>query len=364
VKKSNELAHLRQLCALGLPGPALVPALLRSLRQIVGCDSGGFFWVDTHSDIAHMYAERMLPPAATRRYFERHYEDDAHSFRSRFTARVGRGELVSVLQVDEILGRSDYFNEILRPLDVHHMLQAIVMDGPRPIGQLSLYRARRRPAFSDEDRESVGGVLRYLAQGLTAMAGGNGHAAQFRLPDAWRDSELEALVTCDSAGEIAGASYRAHALLAHASGVPINRQTMTNGALEGAGRAALARTVARLGDTATDDPVERFVDNDWGRYRLRGYALGDGRFGVLVTRQEHLLVRIADAMREHPLSAQQRETALLLAQGLTNGEIADRMGVSINTSSYHVKQLFQKLDAHDRSEAVARILDGHTARAR
>lgn len=364
MKKSNELAHLRQLAALGLPGPAIVPALLRSLRQIVACDSAGFFWVDERGDIAHLYAERMLPPAVTRRYFERHYEDDVHSFRSRFNARLGRGERVSVLQVDDALARSDYFSEILRPLDVHHMLQAIVTDGPRPLGQLSLYRARQRPPFDDEDRETIAGVLRYVAQGLTAAAAGNGHAAQFRLPDAWRDSELEALVTCDAAGEIAGASYRAHALLAHASGAPINRQSMTNGALENAGRGALVRTVARLGDSATDDPVERFVDNDWGRYRLRGYALGAGRFGVLITRQEHLLVRIADAMREHPLSAQQRETALLLAQGLTNGEIADRMGVSINTASYHVKQLFQKLDAHDRGEAIARILDGHTVRTR
>jgi DNA-binding NarL/FixJ family response regulator len=54
--------------------------------------------------------------------------------------------------------------------------------------------------------------------------------------------------------------------------------------------------------------------------------------------------------------------ALLLARGLTNPEIAKAMGVKMNTASYHVKQLFAKLDAHDRSEAIAHILDGHTLR--
>jgi hypothetical protein len=36
--------------------------------------------------------------------------------------------------------------------------------------------------------------------------------------------------------------------------------------------------------------------------------------------------------------------------------------MSLNTASYHVKQPYGKLDAHDRAEAIARILDGHTVR--
>jgi DNA-binding CsgD family transcriptional regulator len=107
---------------------------------------------------------------------------------------------------------------------------------------------------------------------------------------------------------------------------------------------------------------EIIAANAWGRHRLRGYALGDNWFGVLIQRQEHLLVRLVDAMRNLPLSAQQREVALLLAQGKTNQQIAAGMGVSINTAGYHVKQLFAKLDAHDRAEAIARILNRHTAR--
>jgi DNA-binding NarL/FixJ family response regulator len=53
---------------------------------------------------------------------------------------------------------------------------------------------------------------------------------------------------------------------------------------------------------------------------------------------------------------------LLLARGLTNVQVAQELGVSLNTASYHVKQLFAKLDAHDRAEVISRVLDGHTTR--
>jgi hypothetical protein len=43
------------------------------------------------------------------------------------------------------------------------------------------------------------------------------------------------------------------------------------------------------------------------------------------------------------------------------GRSAD-VSVTLNTARYHVKQLFAKLDAHDRAEVIARVLDGHTSR--
>jgi len=65
-------------------------------------------------------------------------------------------------------------------------------------------------------------------------------------------------------------------------------------------------------------------------------------------------------MPKVPLSPQQREIALLIAQGKSNQEIAEGLGVSGNTVAYHIKQLFLKLDVHDRAGAVERI----TARPR
>ncbi len=56
------------------------------------------------------------------------------------------------------------------------------------------------------------------------------------------------------------------------------------------------------------------------------------------------------------LSAKQLETVRLVAQGLTNSEIAKRMFVSEATVKWHVKQILAKTGSANRTEAVARVL--------
>jgi DNA-binding CsgD family transcriptional regulator len=170
-----------------------------------------------------------------------------------------------------------------------------------------------------------------------------------------------ALLVC-ARRNVRQASGRGHALLAQASGCRINRNTIT-GELQQSGLALLRRLLAgAIADPAADAQLPSLqATNEWGSFRLRAYPLGED-FGVLIERHEHLIVRLVDAMHGLQLSAQQREVALLLARGHSNAQIADELGVSLNTASYHVKQLYGKLDAHDRAEAIARILDGHTVR--
>jgi|JI10StandDraft_1071094.scaffolds.fasta_scaffold288343_2 DNA-binding NarL/FixJ family response regulator len=59
-----------------------------------------------------------------------------------------------------------------------------------------------------------------------------------------------------------------------------------------------------------------------------------------------------------PVSLSPRELDLLrlLVEGLTAKEIADRLQVSIHTTSTHTRNLFTKLGVHSRAAAVARAL--------
>ncbi len=61
---------------------------------------------------------------------------------------------------------------------------------------------------------------------------------------------------------------------------------------------------------------------------------------------------------ESPVSLSPREHDLLklMVEGLTAKEIADRLSVSIHTTSTHTRNLFTKLNVHSRAAAVARAL--------
>jgi LuxR family maltose regulon positive regulatory protein len=55
-----------------------------------------------------------------------------------------------------------------------------------------------------------------------------------------------------------------------------------------------------------------------------------------------------------PLSERELEVLELLAEGLTNQEIASRLYISLNTVKVHTRNIYGKLGAHHRAEAVAR----------
>jgi DNA-binding NarL/FixJ family response regulator len=55
------------------------------------------------------------------------------------------------------------------------------------------------------------------------------------------------------------------------------------------------------------------------------------------------------------LTEREREVLDLLAQGLTNKEIAEQLIITTNTVKRHLKAIFEKLDVHTRSAATAKV---------
>lgn len=72
-------------------------------------------------------------------------------------------------------------------------------------------------------------------------------------------------------------------------------------------------------------------------------------------------VPIATSAGTAKLTERERAIAALLAEGLSNREIADRLVVSPETVKAHVARILRKLGAANRAEAVARFLQAGAA---
>jgi len=59
---------------------------------------------------------------------------------------------------------------------------------------------------------------------------------------------------------------------------------------------------------------------------------------------------------EHPFSPREHEVLTLAADGLTNKEIAYRLGISERTVQFHINSIFNKTATNSRTEAVALAL--------
>ncbi len=100
-----------------------------------------------------------------------------------------------------------------------------------------------------------------------------------------------------------------------------------------------------------DTPPERLVDG------IRTAARGDALLAPSITRRliDHFL-RLAGPATEPSglaeITAREREILILIAHGLSNTEIADRLYVSEATIKTHVAHLYRKLGARDRAQAA------------
>lgn len=57
------------------------------------------------------------------------------------------------------------------------------------------------------------------------------------------------------------------------------------------------------------------------------------------------------------LTSREREIALLISQGMTNSQIANRMYISISTVKSHIQHIFEKADVSNRTSLIALMSD-------
>jgi DNA-binding CsgD family transcriptional regulator len=350
--RARDTAFIRKLCALGLPPRSLVLALLPALRRVVPAHSGGVFWVDGEGQMTGLYAERLLPPEAMAAYYERHYDRRGEGFAAAFRQRALNRDPVSCSSFSREEQASDYFRDVLKPLDAYHVLYGVLKDGNRPFAQLSLYRGEHDAPFDRDDTAALRALLRYLETGL---------AHPDRAARGTDESVVaeEALGIVTPSGEIVSASAAWRRLVRLGA---LTELVPSKAARE---QAAVEDFLRELSTSARGDAEVRDLTRDtaWGRFTVRAFRLADERgrrrehIALLIRREEMRALSLVCGAGNTELSPQQREVALLLAQGKTNPEIGKLLGLTLNTANYHVKQVYLRLQVNNRESVQEQLLN-------
>lgn len=345
--RARDVAFIHKLCSLELTPQVVMPTLLAALRVVIPSHSAGVFWVDDAGEMIALYAERMLPPDAMAAYHEHYYRHSEDGFVAAFRRRSEAADPVTRHSFAEAEHQSGYFRNVLARLDAYHVLYGILRKGGRPIAQLSLYRGRDDGPFGSDAASTLRLLLGHL--GLAVARG--------PVPQPRDDSIMveESLGVVDARGRVISGTDTWLRLVRLAA---IDRVSPRDARQEAPIiEAFLERTSKEALDLASAASASHQIsrETNWGRFEIRAYCLVDrlghraDQVGVLVRRGEPRTLTLIRGAANSPLSPQQREVAVHLAEGRTNPEIARFLGLSANTVQYHVKQVYGRLDVVERA---------------
>lgn len=317
-------------------------AYLSSVARLIDADAYGFYFLDTATGLPAWVAATGADPSFLERYEEVGRECDP------LLAHISKtGEPVH----DNVLfSTREWKREPLREvMEVQHLgrsLQAPVLLGDQLRGTLNFARYQGRSAFTDRDLRLLRVVTVHVTKALDRLLSDDEERDRLALAEAVLDSLGLAIVVSDREGRLVYANREAGKL----SGLAAHP-------------AAAARLDDVLGAHLREIPASRGGASGLLDLAMEGERRLAARSRCLPGGAGFLTLLAPEPDRQFDeaaplLSARETEVLELIALGLRNKQVAERLHVSVNTVKHHVRNLFSKMQVNTRAELVARTTRG------
>jgi DNA-binding NarL/FixJ family response regulator len=343
----------------GLPREQYFAEVAGRLRRVVDCDAMCWHTLDPLTRLmtsdspqeligAGIYTPATAPAAGAAIVASEYLREDFNTFAGLAARRVPVGVLSEVTRGRP--QRSARYREVLAPSGIPFEMRAAFVTRGRCWGAVHLARREDRRDFSLEDVDALASITATVADGIRTSL----RFDAARHPD---DGTSPGLLILDGANNVELITAPARGLMAalRSPAVAQNEEAPPTPLIA---LATFARSRAR-GAGPQGDVVA--VPSPSGWITLHA-SLPEGRASgqvAIVLERAAGPETTAVRLEAHGVTAREREIASLLAQGLSNGEIAATLVLSPYTVQDHIKSLFEKTGVGSRQELVARVFLDH-----
>lgn len=363
----THLKHLRLIAALGLPAHQSIGLMVAEIERMIACSFANFFWLGPDGRPVDAWMREVIP-AAMDAFVGNHAaleRDPREPTLDKFVAaglRVGAGEAFygAAGFTDTVV-----YNEVFRPYRIAGSIDLVVRDGSGTArGVLMVNRAAGSGGWSQSERALIAALHDHVLAAIT------GPCAQ-SIGECSAVADQSGCFLVDAAGRVEYHAGSAIALAAQHAGIPIAPGRMLGALgerLTPALHALLDRAIAIARGLPSPPPFDaRGTPHGEIAVRvmpcLRSSAAleaddgGDSRYMICLERRPPLGAVVLGRAAALPLSARERELAVLLAQGHSPAEAAARMAISLATLRTYLKSVYARTGAGGR-EALVGMLRG------
>jgi DNA-binding CsgD family transcriptional regulator len=347
--------EIAALAARGLPRAELFRELAPRLRGVIASDATCWHTLDPYTRLMTsdspdeliergVFAAQEAPAAGELMARSEYLIEDFNTFAS----LAGRRVPVSSLE-QSTRGhpeRSTRYRELLAPAGIPHELRAAFVLRGRAWGAVHIARRESSGPFTDRDAQALTRVTGAIAQAIRG-------SLRFDAARRGEHAEAPGLVVLAANNDVELVTPPAYELL---DAMRADAASYEPGAPPTA-VLALAAFVRGAAGRAHPESSQVTVPGDTGWITLHA-SLPDGpasgRVAIVLERAtgpQSATLRL----EVEGVTAREREVATLLAQGLTNEEIAETLVLSPHTVLDHVKSLYAKVGVGSRQELVARV---------